>query len=43
MPNKYACTVDIFKYLILEKNAILEKGGKTSKSHLFDKIKINKI
>lgn len=41
MPNKHACTVDIFKYLILEKNAIMKKGGKTSKSHLFDKI--NKI
>lgn len=34
MPNKHANTVDIFKYLILEKkNAILKKGGNTSKSH----------
>lgn len=41
MPNKHACTVDILKHFILERNAILKRGGKTSKSHLFDKI--NKI
>lgn len=35
MPNKHANTVDIFKYIYnsRKKNAILKKGGKTSKSH----------
>lgn len=41
MLNKYVCIVDIFKYLILEKNVILKKGGKIFKLYLFDKI--NKI
>lgn len=36
MPNKHANTVDIFIYTCIilgKKNAILKKGGKTSKSH----------
>lgn len=41
MPNKHTCTVDIFKYLILEKNAILKKRRKNIQITLFDKI--NKI
>lgn len=41
MPNKHANTVDIFKYIIVEKKSNLEKRRKNIQITLFDRI--NKI
>lgn len=34
MPNKHTCTVDIFKYLILEKKCNLEKKEEKHPNHI---------